>query len=432
MTRTLDIDVHHVTRVEGHGSLKLKATDGSIEQLQWRVDEAPRFFEAMVRGCSFEDIQTVASRICGICSVTHSVAALKAIENAMGIEITGQTDKLRILTHYGEQIESQVLHIGFLAAPDLLGVKSVVPLIESDPDLVKTIMRCHGLGNEWMERIGGRKTHPVTMRVGGFCRLPTEPELVELKEHIEARREDFTTLVDAMTPLASKLPDFQRETEYVGLVNPGEYTFYHGSVGTTDAASTTPPAEFDAAIEEYVSDQSTAKWARWNRDSYAVGALARFNLNYDLLCQPARDAAEKLGLEAPCHNPYMNTIAQLVECVQVCEHGMEMIDELIEAGIRPEQRRINPSEGAGVGIVEAPRGTLFHRYAFDERGFCTSANMVIPTNQNHANIQKDLEALAPRIIDRDEDEIRLLLEMLVRSYDPCISCSTHFLDVEFV
>ena len=432
MPSTLDIDEHHVTRVEGHGNIVVKAADGTVEKVEWQVPEAPRFFEAMVRGRSYEDIQTVVCRICGICSCTHSLAATKAVEAALGVEVSEQTDKLRVLLNYGEQLESHVLHVGYLVAPDLLGQKSVVPLVASHPDVVKTIIRAHRLGNEWMALIGGRRTHPITVKPGGFASLPTEQQLRELKDKLAAVVPDLKTIAEVVLSLADKLPAFERPTEYVALANAGYYTFYHGEIGSSDTDETRPVSEFESVANEYVVPQSTAKWTRWHRDSYAVGALARFNLNADHLLPLAAETAVAFGLQKGCCNPYMNSVAQVVEAVQVVEHGMQLIDQLLTAGIEPEKAQSAPRAGEGVGCVEAPRGILFHKYAFDSKGICTDANITIPTNQNHANIQKDFEALVPQIMDRPQDEVRLLLEMLVRAYDPCVSCSTHYLDVQFV
>ncbi len=432
MAKTVDISVHHVTRVEGHGNIRLRASDGKVEKVEWQVPEAPRFFEAMVRGRSFEDIQTIVSRICGICSVTHSLASIKGVEDAMGIKVSKQTDKLRILCHYGEQMESHILHVGYLVAPDLLGQKSVIPLVASHPDVVKTIIRLHRLGNTWMEIIGGRMTHPVTLKPGGFSMLPTEEKLRELKTMMENAVPDLKTLAEVLLSLADKLPDFDRETEYIALTGPDYYTFYHGDIASTDTDEIVPVQEFERVANEYVVPQSTAKWTKWHRDSYAVGALARFNVNADKLMPLAAEIATSFGLKKGACNPYLNNIAQVVECVQVIEHGLQLLDELLTAGIKPEPVKVEPKAGEGVGSVEAPRGILFHRYAFDDKGMCTRANICIPTGQNHANIQKDFEAFAPQIIDRPQEEITLLLEMLVRSYDPCISCSTHYLNVEFV
>ncbi len=432
MAKTVDISVHHVTRVEGHGNIRLRASDGKIEQVEWQVPEAPRFFEAMVRGRSFEDIQTIVSRICGICSVTHSLAAIKGVEDAMGVKVSEQTDKLRILCHYGEQMESHILHVGYLVAPDLLGQKSVIPLVASHPDVVKTIIRLHRLGNTWMEIIGGRMTHPVSLKVGGFTMLPSEEKLRELKRMMEAAVPDLKTVAEVILSLADKLPDFNRDTEYIALSGPDYYTFYHGDIASTDTDEKVPVQEFERVANEYVVEQSTAKWTKWHRDSYAVGALARFNINADKLMPLAAETAKSFGLKKGACNPYLNSVAQVVESVQVIEHGLQLLDEVLTAGVKPEPVKVQPKAGEGVGCVEAPRGILFHRYAFDDKGFCTKANICIPTGQNHGNIQKDFEAFAPQIIDRDQDEIRLLLEMLVRSYDPCISCSTHYLNVEFV
>jgi len=432
MSETVDISVHHITRVEGHGNIRLRATDGKVEEVRWQVPEAPRFFEAMVRGASYEDVQTITCRICGICSASHSLAAIKGVEEALGVQVSEQTEKLRVLLGYGEQIESHILHVGYLVAPDLFGVKSVVPLAETHLDVVKTIIRAHKLGNDMMELIGGRMTHPVTVKPGGFSRVPTEEELAELRAKLEAAIADLKAIAEVLASVADRLPAFERETEYIALTDAGYYTFYHGKIGSTDTGETVPVNEFERVANEYVSPQSTAKWTRWHRDSYAVGALARFNLNADLLLPLAREVAEMLGLKKGCCNPYMNSVAQVVECAQVVEHSIQLVDELLGAGIRPERPQAAPRAGEGVGCVEAPRGILFHRYSFDEKGRCTGANICIPTNQNHANIQKDFEALAPQIIQRDQEEVRLLLEMLVRAYDPCISCSAHYLDVEFV
>jgi len=432
MSKKIDINVHHMTRVEGHGNIVLKASDGTIEKLEWQVPEAPRFFEAMVRGRMWDEIQPIVSRICGICSVAHSLAAVKAVEDAMGIEVSEQTDKLRILALYAEILESHSLHVGYLVAPDLLGAKSVVPLASSHPEVVKTIVAIHRMANEWMELICGRTTHPVTFRIGGFGKLATEDELKRLRESLEDIVQKIEALAELVFGLIGKLPAFERDTEYVALMEPGVYTFYHGHIGSTDTSETVDIHEFESVANEYVSRQSTAKWAKWHRDSYAVGALSRYNMSADHLLPFATRMAKTLGFQKGCCNPFMNSVAQVVECRQVIEHTLGLIDELLTVGILYETPRVDPKSGMGVGAVEAPRGTLFHRYAFDDDGRCTSANMCIPTNQNHGNIQKDFEALVPQIINRDQDEIRQVLEMLVRAYDPCISCSAHYLEVQFV
>jgi sulfhydrogenase subunit alpha len=431
--RTININVHHITRVEGHGNIVLNASNGKIEKLQWQVPEAPRFFEAMVRGRSYEDIQVIVSRICGICSITHSLAATKAVESAMGIKVSEQSDKIRILMHYSEQLQSHVLHVGYLAAPDFFGVPSVVPLVGKAPDAVKTIIGLHRLANEWSDLLAGRTTHPVTLIPGGLTRIPTEKQLRGLQERLKKSMGDLKVVADVVLSVAGNIPNFERETEYVALRqdDPPTYTFYHGDIASTDYNDTVPINSWKTVANEYVTDQSTAKWTKWHRDSYAVGALARLNINGDLLSPTAKAVAKIFGLKKGCCNPFMNTVAQLVEAVHVVETGIRLIDELLTTGLKPESVHVSPRAGKASGCVEAPRGILFHEYEFDRMGNCIGADICIPTNQNHGNIQKDFEKFVPQILGESEDSIRLKLEMLVRSYDPCISCSTHMLDVQF-
>jgi sulfhydrogenase subunit alpha len=431
---TVNINVHHVTRIEGHGNIVVNARNGKVEKCEWQVPEAPRFFEAMVRGRSYEDIQTIVSRICGICSITHSLASTKAVENAMGLEVSEQADKIRILMHYSEQLQSHVLHVGYLAVPDFFGAPSVVPLVAKAPGPVKTIIGLHRLANEWSDLIAGRTTHPVTLRPGGLTKIPTETQLRELQERLKKSLPDLKAVADVVLSVVGNVPSFERPTEYISLkqTHPPTYTFYHGEIASTDYDGTVPVNSWKTVANEYVSDQSTAKWTKWHRDSYAVGALARFNNNAELLSPTARAVAGLFGLKKGCCNPFLNTVAQLVEAVHVVEKSIELIDELLTRGLKPETIRVSPKAGKASGCVEAPRGILFHEYEFDRKGNCMGADICIPTNQNHGNIQKDFEKLVPEILDEPEDAIRLKLEMLVRSYDPCISCSTHMLDVKFV
>jgi len=234
--------------------------------------------------------------------------------------------------------------------------------------------------------------------------------------------------------VADKIPAFERDTEYVSLKQdtPPTYTFYHGGITSTDYDGVVPINDWKTVANEYVIDQSTSKWCKWHRDSYTVGALARFNNNADLLSPLAKAAAAKFGLEKGCCNPYMNSVAQLVECYHVVETSIRIIDELLTAGLKTETVKTRGKAGKASGCVEAPRGILFHEYEFDRNGKCVAADICIPTGQNHAAIQKDFEKIVPEIIDEGQDAVRLKLEMLVRSYDPCISCSTHMLDVRFV
>ena len=426
----LNIDLHYVTRVEGHGNIVVSAKDGKVEKIQWQVPEAPRFFEAMVVGYNWELIHHMTSRICGICSIGHTLASLKATEAAMGIDISEQTFDLRRLAIHAENLQSHVLHIGYLALPDLLGVGSVIPLASSHPEEVKTVVRLHRLANEMSDLICGRTTHPQRLIPGGFARLPTEEELTNLKKRLMTAEPDVTAVVKLVKALSPKLPSFTRETEYVGLTCDSEYALYDGDLASTDGGRE-PVSKYMSWTNEYCVPQSTAKYTKRKRESLMVGALARFNLNHAKLSKKVLGVAKELGLAAPCHNPYMNTVAQLVEVAHGFEDAINLIDEILKKGIKEETPNIKPKAGQGAGAVEVPRGILIHDYTYDSNGICTKANCIIPTNQNHSNIQQDMEALVPKIISKPQKEVELALEMLVRAYDPCISCSTHYLKVEF-
>ena len=418
----------------------VNVTDGKIEKCQWQVPEAPRFFEAMVRGRRYDDIQTIVSRICGICSISHSLVATRAVEDALKLEVTEQTDLVRHLLHYSEQLQSHVLHVGYLVAPDLFGEKSVVPLVPKATDAVLTIVKAHRVANQMSAILGGRITHPVTLTPGGMTRVPSVDELKAIKKELEAIVPDLVKICQVVLSVAGGLPNFTRDTEYVSLKqthpsytkNLSSYTFYHGDITSNDAKSDVHPSKWETVANEYVSPQSTAKWAKWHRASYASGALARFNNNAELLSPLGKTVAEMFGLKKGCCNPYMNSVAQLAEAAHVVEASLEIIDKLLTTGTKFEKAKVTPKAGRGHAAIEAPRGILFHSYEFDKNGECVWGNCCIPTNQNHANIQLDFDKLVPEFMHEGEDALRQKMEMLVRSYDPCVSCSTHYLDIEFV
>ncbi len=435
MSKDIDIDVEYLTRVEGHGNIVVNAQDGNIEKCEWQVIEAPRYFESLVVDRNWKELHHITSRICGICSIGHTLTSLKATEDAMDIEVSEQDEKLRKLALHGENMQSHVLHVGYLALPDLMGADSVVPLASSHTEEVKTVIRLHKLANHMSELIAGRTTHPQRLIPGGLSKLPTVEELKDLRERLKNSVEDLKAVADLLESKASELPGFERETEFISLTSDEEYALYNGDIASTDTG-THKVDNYEDITNEYVVPQSTAKYTKHNRESYMVGALARVNNNYDQLTPMAKDIADRFDLEPVCHKPFMNNIAQLVEIVHSVEDSIGIIDDLLDEGLDQQdeyhQPEIDVKAGRGIAAVEVPRGILFHDYTYNEEGVCTAANCVIPTNQNHGNVQKDMEKFVPEILEKPEDEIELNLEMLVRAYDPCISCSTHYLDVEFV
>ncbi|MCX8062188.1 MAG: Ni/Fe hydrogenase subunit alpha [Anaerolineales bacterium] len=422
------IDVHHVTRVEGHGNIVVEVENGELKTCRFDVVETPRFFEAMLRGRPYTEASHITSRICGICATGHATASLRASEKALGVELSEQSWLLRKLTFHGEILDSHVLHVYMLVAPDFLGVGSVIPLVNSHPEVVLRALRMKKLAGDLCAMVTGRHTHPIAMVVGGFTHFPKMSELEAMRQRLIDSRKD----VEATVELFSKLPwpEFERDTEYVSLSKPDEYAFIDGEIVSSDGVRV-PAERYKEVTNEFLVPHSSAKFTRNQRESLMVGALARFNNNYDLLHPKAKEAATVLGIKPKVTNTFLNSAAQVVEIVHSTEDSIRIIEELMNRGVQPEEPApVKHMPGEGVGVAEVPRGLLIHHYAIGEDGRITAANCIIPTNQNINNLEHDMRAWVPKVMHKPEPEMRLDLEMLVRAYDPCISCSVHVLKIQ--
>ncbi len=433
MGTDLNLKVKHLTRVEGHGNIVVNMKDGTLEKARLEIVEAPRYFEAMLKGRSFHEAAIITSRICGICSLGHQITSLKTTEAALGLEVSEQTVLLRKLCIHGATMQSNILHAYFLAAPDFLNVGSVFPLVGTHPEVVKRALRMKRLANDIGDVVSGRAVHPITPVPGGFTSIPSAGALRELKRRLtEDMYPDLLATVETLKSLAGAIPQFTRETEYISLRSDDEYALYDGDICSTDTGRVSD-TEYLRMTNEFVVPHSTSKHCKVNRSSYMVGALARWNNNHDKLGDLAHTAASELGLTPNCYNPYMNTIAQVVEAADCAIDSIRIIDKLLADGLKDEQPNQEPTKfGSGVGATEVPRGILYHEYTYDNKGRIAKANCIIPTGQNLANVDDDMHKLVPEICDQSPEAITLQLEMLVRAYDPCISCSVHLLDVEFV
>jgi len=420
----LNVDVHHLARVEGHGNIKVRVSDGKVTEASWEVVETPRFFEVMLKGKHYTTAGILTARICGICSIGHCLASVRATEHAFGIKVPRAAARLRLLAKHGETLQSHLLHLFFLVAPDFLGLSSAIPLQELNPDVFALAARLKGLANRICDVVAGRTTHPVSIQVGGMAKMPDKYTLLDLKSQLERAGDDLDATIDLFRTL--DVPDFERETEFVSLKGEREYAFIGGRLLSTDGVER-PESDYRAMTNEYVTENNTSKWCKLSRNSFAVGALARLNNNYHRLHPKARAAAVQFDLAPVNFNPFMNNVAQLVECVHVVYDSIRLINGLIDAGPAETMAEVTPHAGQGVGAVEVPRGILYHEYEYDAEGRIVRANCVIPTTQNNANIHDDLPALAKQFaVDGMTDEkLELLCSMLVRAYDPCISCSVH-------
>jgi coenzyme F420-reducing hydrogenase alpha subunit len=424
MKISCDIDVRHLSRVEGHGNIRISIKNGQVREARWEVVETPRFFEAMLVGKLYENAPYICGRICGICSIGHTLASIRAIENGFAFTPSVQTARLRLLLKHMETLQSHILHIYFLAAPDFLGAGSVLPLIKSHPAVVRQALCLKLLANDICDEVGGRRLHPTRTVVGGFTMLPDKDALARFRQRLRAALTDLAATAELFTTFS--FPVFTRETEFVSLRREGSYPFIGGDLLSSDGVRK-KEHEYRAMTNEYLVDHSTAKLSRLSRESFAVGALARLNNNFEFLHPRAAALAGEFGLRPVNYNPFMNNVAQLVECVHVVEDAISLIDELLADEWREPRQAVEPRAGIGVGAVEVPRGLLYHCLEFDDEGRIRKADCVIPTSQNHANIARDIEALAVICVaqDKSDKEIELLAEMLVRAYDPCISCSVH-------
>jgi len=424
------IEVRHLARVEGHAHLVVDAARGELAACRLEIVETPRFFEGILKGRHYSDVAPIVARICGVCSNSHTLVSLAATEAALGVAVSAQTRGLRRLLLYGEILQSHLLQLYFMAVPDYLGVGSIFPLAHSRRDLVARALRLKKLGNDLCHVVGGRPVHPVTPCVGGFAALPDAASLQELRRRLVAALPDLEETVELFASLP--VPCFARQTEYVCLDDgDGRYPALGATLVSSDGRQAAV-RDYARTITEYVVPHSTAKFARLSRESYMVGPLARTRNAFSALSPMARQVAAALDLAADAVNPYQNLAARLVEVVHCVEEAIHLVDALLLAGLRPESPVVPAGGGHGAAAVEAPRGTLFHSYTYDGDGRIAAADCVIPTAQNLANIEADLRALVPTLLDLSQEELTRRLEMLVRAYDPCISCSTHLLKVRFV
>ncbi|MFC2075537.1 Ni/Fe hydrogenase subunit alpha [candidate division KSB1 bacterium] len=424
MKKVLKIDVHHLTRVEGHGNIHVRIEDGRLKEARWQVVETPRFFEVILKGKHYSQAGILTSRICGICSIGHCLASLRAIERAFDVQIPTAAEKLRLLAKHGETLQSHYLHLFFLAAPDFLGLPSAIPLIDIKPEVVETAARLKGLANRLCDLVAGRTTHPVSLQPGGVTRMPAQKDLIQIKDDLERSLEDINATAEIFRTF--EIPDFARETEFVSLKAEADYPWVGGNLISSDGVER-DENDYLSMTNEWVEADQTTKWCKLSRDSFAVGALARVNNNFDRLHHYAREVAGLFGLKPVCHNPFMNNVAQLVETVHCTHDALRLIGELLDMKDAPTMVPVTPRAGDGIAAVEVPRGILYHHYSFDNDGRITKANCIIPTTQNNKNIHDDMGALAGQFADQgvSDEKLELLCEMLVRSYDPCISCSVH-------
>ena len=420
-SRTIKVD--YLARVEGEGALYVKIRNNRVTDVKFKIWEPPRLFEAFLRGRNYSEAPDITARICGICPIAYQMSSAQAMEGAFGVAVAGQLRALRRLIYCGEWIESHALHVFLLHAPDFLGYEDGIQMAKDHPEIVQKGLQLKKLGNELMAFLGGREVHPINVRVGGFYKVPTKRELAPFIDKLKWARDAALEAVRWTATLP--FPDFEQDYEFVALRHPDEYAITEGRLVSNKGLDIAVSEYDDHFVEEHVPYTNALHSVLKERGVYLVGPLARYNVNFDKLSPLAQQAARDAGLGPVCLNPFKSIIVRTVEILYAYDEALRIIDEY-EMPEKPAVE-VQPRAGTGYGCTEAPRGILYHRYRVDDQGVILDAKIVAPTSQNQKSVESDLWQFVPKYMDLPPDELTWRCEQAIRNYDPCISCSAHFL-----
>ncbi|MCC6446715.1 MAG: Ni/Fe hydrogenase subunit alpha [Armatimonadetes bacterium] len=416
------IHVEALARVEGESALDIRIRDGQIEELVLNINEPPRFFEGFLAGRKYYELPDITARICGICPVSYQIASILAVEDAFGVVPAPQTVALREIFSLSQWLQSHTLHIYMLALPDYLGYDSVLSLPPEYTPVVQRALRMKRLGNDITRLIGGREVHPVTVVVNGFTHIPARSEMEAIRERLKACKEDAWETGNLVATL--KLPDLVNECEHVALTDERRYGINGGMLASTKGWKAPLSTYRDYITERHAPPSNALRSYVEDSKTYLVGPLARVNVNFSQLSPDALVMARDMKVAFPNFNPYVNAAARAIETMHAIDRMIELIDAF---DYREPDRVYTVRAGVGHGASEAPRGLLYHSYEFDSEGVVKKATIVSPTAQNSANIEENLWRLVPDIINAPLEVATLECEKLIRAYDPCFSCSAHFL-----
>jgi len=423
--KTRTIAVGTIARVEGEGALRVTVKGNAVQDVELRIFEPPRFFEAFLQGRRYDEVPDIVARICGICPVAYQMSAVHALEQIFGLRVEGPLRDLRRLLYCGEWIESHALHIYLLQAPDFLGYDSGIAMAKDHASVVERGLRIKKAGNAIMTLVGGRSVHPVSVKVGGFSRLPRRNELDALKDELSWARDAAIETVRWVATF--DVPEFAPNYTFVALHHPDEYPLNEGRIvvfGDMDIAVD----EFEEYFTEHQVAYSNALHCTFQGAPYLVGPLARLNINAERLPPPVRQVLADTGLSLPLRNPFHGIVARSVEMLYALEESLRLIDRYEFPSVPSPP--VTVQAGVGMACTEAPRGILYHRYRVDGDGVIREAKIVPPTSQNQGRIEEDLRQFIPRVLHHSNEEASLACERVIRCYDPCISCATHFLKLD--
>ena len=416
------IRIDHIAKIEGHASFTADIVKGDVRAAKVKIEEGARLFEGIMRDRKDVEIPELGSRICGVCPVVHSLTGFKALERAFGVKVEEPAISLRKLMMMGQLINSHALHLFFFSLSDFFGFKSDLELINEYPGKTHDAMKIRDVGNKLVEVIGGRTIHPLTPCVGGIRQAPDSEKLKILLENCKTTLPLVIKLGELFIKL--KYPDFSRKTVFVSLINPNEYAIYDGKIKAGNKAFELK--EFLLRIKEFQARDKVAKRTHFKQKSYMVGALARLNNNRNKLNGEAKELLKKSGLKFPCYNPFYNILAQAVEMVHCFEESIKILEKIVTEPIKVGEVSVGKRTGEGVGAIEAPRGTLFYNVKIKD-GIVKNINIITPTAQNIANLEDDLEEFEKLkgFKDLTMKQRKDKIKMLIRAYDPCVTCAVH-------
>lgn len=422
MSNKKTIKINQIDKIEGHAGFIGDIVDGNVQKARFEVIMGIRLFERIMVGRKFEEAANISARICGVCPVVHYLTALKAIESALDVSVPEDAIVMRKILMLGQFIQSHTLHIYFLSLSDFFDISEAGSLIKKFPEYTKLALSIREYGNELIHVFGGRSIHPVSGKIGGFRVAPNREKVEKLLEQNDKILKEAIELGEFFAKL--KYPGFSRETEYVALSDNKEYSIYNGNVKSTKGLNIAPE-KFESNIEEIQLPYEAVKRVKKNDKEVMVGSLARLNINSDKLNPEAHKILKKSGIILPSFNSFYNIMAQMIEIINCIEEARKLLRKVLKSDLKNIATDYKLKEGYGVGAIEAPRGTLYHAYGINSKGKITKLNIITPTAQLISNMEKDLEQYLPNVVDLSEKERIRKIKMMIRAYDPCITCSVH-------
>ncbi len=424
-----ELSIKDISKIEGHASLNIKARSNQVTECELKISENKRFFTQAVLGVHYNQVPTIMSRICGTCSSAHTLCSIEAVEKALQFEVSKQTFQLRNLLSYASHLRDHAMHLYFFCLPDIFGKDSVLNFTGKQKEYIHEGLHIKEAGNFLATIIGGRAVHPPNAVIGGFTNFPSSDEMDEAIKKLEAIRESIIKIIEIFY---KDKTTFKRKTNYVALVN-HDYSFLKGHIKTA-YGTYIEEEEYGNHLQRVVLPYSTATAFEWESKDYMVGALARMNLNKDRLNERTqKDAAKFLDI-FPCDCVFNNNTAQAIEMLHEVDNSIELLQELRDNLEKEVPFKPKMQKGTGVGVVEAPRGTLYYHLELNDKGNVNYANLCIPTQQNIIHLQKDLAKYITELLKqgKKKKEITLEAEKMIRAYDPCMSCATHFLKINWI